>query len=75
MALPLSLSLIEERRMIQLKPAIGYVLSPGSSVMEKLVGLTLAFCAAAAVAPATLACTNFPFLFFRDAWCILACTT
>ena len=41
--------------MTQLKPAIGYVVSPGSLVIEKLVGLTLVFCAAAAVAPATLA--------------------
>src|SRR5450759_3208024 len=64
-ALPLLAALIDVRTMSQLNPAIGYVVSPGSSVMEKLVALTLVFCAAAAVAPSTLACTKLPFLFLR----------
>jgi len=61
--------------MTQLKPAIGYVVSPGSLVIEKLVGLTLLFCAAAAVAPSTLALTNFPLAFFRAACFMPICTT
>src|ERR1700694_2273374 len=61
--------------MTQLKPAIGYVVSPGSVVIEKLVGLTLVFCAAAAVAPATLAVTNLPLAFLSAAWCMPFVTT
>ncbi len=59
----------------QLKPAIGYAASPGAFVMEKFVGLTLAFEAAAAVAPAWLAWTNLPLAFFMNACFMPAETT
>src|SRR5579864_7852316 len=54
---------------------MGYVVLPGSLVMEKLVALTFGFCAAAAVAPATVAWTNWPLAFLMYAWAIEACTT
>src|SRR5260370_2015417 len=74
-ALPLAGSVYAVYRKTQLKAVIGYDVAPGSLVIEKLVGLTLVLCDAAAVAPATLACTKLPSAFFRYAWLILACTT
>src|SRR5260370_16782069 len=73
-ALPLAGSVYAVYRKTQLKAVIGYDVAPGSLVIEKLVGLTLVLCDAAAVAPATLACKKLPSAFLRYAWLMPACT-
>src|SRR5216683_2713908 len=72
-ARPLAASATEVGRITQLNPAIGYESLPGSLVIEKLVGPTLVFCAAAAVAPATLACKQLPAAFLMYAWLMPVC--
>src|SRR5260370_8722901 len=59
-ALPLAASEIEDDRITQLNPAVGYEALPSSLVFEELVGPSPGLCAAAALLPPTLAVTQLP---------------